>query len=120
MIPRSNIGKTSDYKLSWRHQLKKRVRALTAGLTVGVAALAAATLTATPAAAALKSLNWHINKSEEYCGSLPDRTTIQRMKKAECESQVLAKTQIAMSQAIARGVSTAEVAAGMNWPGPGH
>ncbi|WP_328670077.1 hypothetical protein [Streptomyces sp. NBC_00328] len=98
----------------------KRVRTLSAGLSVGVAALAATVLATTPAAAALHSLSWHVSKSQTYCNSLPQHTGVQQMKKAACDSQVITLHQMAVSQAISRGMSEAAVAAGMNWPGPGH
>lgn len=87
---------------------------------MGVAALAATVLAATPAAAALHSLGWHVNKSVAYCDSLPQRTTVEQMKKASCDSQVITLQQLVVSQAISQGMSQASVAAGKNWPGPGH
>lgn len=100
--------------------MKKRARTLSAGLSVGVAALAAAVLTTTPAAAALQSLSWHVNKSLAYCSSLPHRTSVEQMKQAACNSEVINLEALVASEAIARGVATAEIAAGKNWPGPGH
>ncbi|MFE7765820.1 hypothetical protein [Streptomyces sp. NPDC057438] len=100
--------------------MKKHVRTLSAGLSMGVTILAATVSATTPAAAAPKSLNWHVEKSEAYCRSLPDRTPVQQMKKAECNSLVLITTSIVMNEAISKGVSTAKIAARKNWPGPGH
>ncbi|MER5383951.1 hypothetical protein OG788_20235 [Streptomyces sp. NBC_00647] len=42
------------------------------------------------------------------------------MKKASCDSQVITLQQLVVSQAISQGMSQASVAAGKNWPGPGH
>lgn len=100
--------------------MKKRIRTLSAGISVGVTALTAVVLATTPAAAALKSLSWHTNKSLAYCSSLPHRTTLEQMRQAQCKSEVMALQQIVINEAISRHKSQNEIAAGKDWPGPGH
>lgn len=100
--------------------MRKQVRILSGGISVGVAALAAAALAATPAVAALQSLSWHVNKSNAYCETLDNGTDLGRMRAAQCRSSVLALQVYTTNTAIQQAKSTAEVAASLDWPGPGH
>jgi hypothetical protein len=104
--------------------MKKRVRTLPAGLSVGVAALAAAVLAATPAAAAQHGLKWNVDKSMAYCKTLDNGTTLGAMKRAQCENATLTKETIIVNEAVTSAKSAdqlaAEAASRGEWPGPGH
>ncbi|WAZ26512.1 hypothetical protein STRCI_008095 [Streptomyces cinnabarinus] len=103
-----------------KYLMKNRARKSLAGLSMGAAALAVVAVAATPAAAAVHSLDWHVKKSTSYCASLYDGTSIGAMKKAACDSQVMSTQMMVTQQAIQTAMGTAEIASKANWPGPGH
>ncbi|MFG2950953.1 hypothetical protein [Streptomyces adustus] len=98
--------------------MKRRVRTVSAGLSVGIAALAAMSLVATPAEAAARSLKSQMQKSQKYCDSLPHRTSVDYMKKAQCDAAVLAAQQWVVAQTTSGAMSETQAVQRASWPGP--